>query len=423
VVAGADRRAWWRCASGHEWQAVVASRSSAGAGCPYCTNRRVSATNSLAACFPELAREWHPTKNGRLRPKDVIAGGSRRAWWRCASGHEWEALVSSRSSAGVGCPYCAGHLATPERNLAVASPHLVPEWHPTKNGDLRPEDVTAGSSTKVWWMCAERHAWQATPQSRGARGTGCPFCAGHRVTPETSIATLDPALAREWHPTKNRPLTPLDVSPGSGVRVWWRCRKGKDHVWQCAVADRKQGGCPFCSNKRVSVTNRLSVTDPELAAQWHPTKNGALTPHDVTARSHRRVFWKCPEGPDHEWQAVITHRRQGPGCPFCLNKRVSVTNALATVYPKIAAEWHPRKNGALTPRDVTFGCRQRVWWRCAFGHEWHVSISGRTHRQTGCRQCLWTSRPPSAVTTGKRRSSVHLARYEGAHHGPVRRVK
>ncbi len=422
VIAGTGRRAWWRCASGHAWQAAVSSRSSAGAGCPYCANKRVSPTNSLAARFPEIAREWHPTKNGKLRPKDVIAGGNHRAWWRCASGHEWEAVVSSRS-AGCGCPFCAGHLATPDRNLAVASPHLVREWHPKKNGDLRPEDVTPGSSTKVWWRCARRHEWAATPKSRGLRGTGCPFCAGNLVTPETSLAARDPALAKEWHPTKNRPLTPHDVTLSASARVWWRCKKGKDHVWQCKVSDRRDGGCPFCSNKRVSDTNRLAVTAPDLAAQWHPKKNGALTPRDVTAVSNRRVWWKCPEGPDHEWQAVIKNRRQSPGCPFCSNRRVSVTNMLAAVYPKMAAEWHPRKNGALTPHDVTFGAVQRVWWRCAFGHEWQRSVIGRTSKMTGCRECLWAKRVQSAAATGKRRTPVRFAKYEGARHGPVRRVR
>ncbi len=100
-----------------------------------------------------------------------------------------------------------------------------------------------------------------------------------------------------------------------------------------------------------------------------------------------------------------------------------MTNSLAAVEPKIAAEWHPTKNGKLTPRDVTFGAVKRVWWRCKFGHEWHLGVTGRTHRQTGCRQCLWAKRAPSTVTTGKRRSPVRFATYEGARHGPVRRVR
>ena len=32
-------------------------------------------------------------------------------------------------------------------------PDLVKEWHPTKNGDLTPNDFTHGSGKKVWWLC------------------------------------------------------------------------------------------------------------------------------------------------------------------------------------------------------------------------------------------------------------------------------
>ncbi len=50
---------------------------------------------------------------------------------------------------------------------------------------------------------------------------------------------------------------------------------------------------------------KLADCDPELVAQWHPTKNGQLTPCDVTAGSGRKVWWKCPKGDDHEWPAIV----------------------------------------------------------------------------------------------------------------------
>ena len=38
-------------------------------------------------------------------------------------------------------------------NLLSSHLKLVAEWHPTKNGDLKPEDVVASSKRKVWWKC------------------------------------------------------------------------------------------------------------------------------------------------------------------------------------------------------------------------------------------------------------------------------
>jgi len=30
---------------------------------------------------------------------------------------------------------------------------LLAEWHPTKNGGLRPEDVNSSAKLRVWWRC------------------------------------------------------------------------------------------------------------------------------------------------------------------------------------------------------------------------------------------------------------------------------
>ena len=63
--------------------------------------------------------------------------------------------------------------------------------------------------------------------------------------------------------------------------------------------------------------NDLASQRPDLAAQWHPTLNGSLTAEQVTAGSHRKIWWQCPEG--HVWKAVI-YSRAGPqktGCPVC----------------------------------------------------------------------------------------------------------
>lgn len=62
--------------------------------------------NDLETVHPELAAEWHPTRNGAIMPSQVLPGYDTRVWWTCAEGHEWEAVVSKRN-AGRGCPICA----------------------------------------------------------------------------------------------------------------------------------------------------------------------------------------------------------------------------------------------------------------------------------------------------------------------------
>jgi hypothetical protein len=436
ITHGSRRRLWWRCPEGpdHRWEASVVTRTVQGSGCPYCSNRAVSVTNALSKVSPALARQWHPTRNGDLRPRDVVAGSHRVVWWKCPKGadHEWTAKIVHRHR-GLGCPFCAGKRPSRGHNFAVAFPAKAKEWHPIRNGELLPEDVTPGSNAMLWWRCSRGHEWSASAASRGQADSGCPFCQGDRVAPETSLAALRPHLVREWDAAKNGTLTPHDVVLSAKVRVWWKCPQGPDHEWVASVASRGYAGngCPYCAGQRVSVTNSLAARFPAVAALWHPTRNGEITPHDVVSRSSYKAWWRCPSG--HEWEAFVFsitrpgHGKKGTpptlGCPYCANLYVSPTNSLAARFPKVAREWHPTRNGEVTPRDVVAGSSRPAWWRCAFGHEWRAKISARTAAGTGCRDCSRLGRKRKVAMTGTRRRPVRLAGYEGAHHGPVRRVK
>ena len=140
---------------------------------------------------------------------------------------------------------------------------------------------------------------------------------------EESLAELNPELAAQWHPTRNDDLTPFDISPYSSKTVWWKCPKGEDHEWEAMVVNRTKGsGCLICSNRKIVKSNCLATLTPELAKEWHPTKNDNLTPYDVSIGSGKKVWWKCTKGNDHEWQAVIKNRKRGDGCPICSNRKV-----------------------------------------------------------------------------------------------------
>ena len=264
---------------------------------------------------------------------------------------------------------------------------LLSEWDAAANAPLTPADVSYGSKTKVWWTCARGHHWQASVQKRTTTGTGCPICSGRQVLAGfNDLATTQPALARQWHPTKNGERRPTDFTAASHAKVWWRCERG--HAWQAEIKSRVKGaGCPICAGKQVLPgENDLATCDPALAAEWHPTKNGALTPRDVTSGSSRKVWWRCAHG--HEWQATVASRHRGNGCPVCSGRQVLAGfNDLASQFPQIAGEWHPEKNGGLTPQQVTPAANRKVWWRCPLGHDYQATVASRTRRHAGCPYC------------------------------------
>jgi hypothetical protein len=222
-------------------------------GCPFCRGLRVSTTNSLAVGFPDVAAEWHPTKNIPVTPNDVIAGSEKKYWWRCSRdpAHEWHASVSNRTRVKSGCPHCRNLIVGPRNSLAARFPEIAAEWHPTRNGEIKPEQVIAGSAKPYWWKCPKGpdHEWQAKLSNRTSSGKrGCPFCAGRRASITNSLPVLYPEIAAQWHQTRNRGVKPDQVASGSAKKYWWKCPAGVGHEWEAAVVERTTGGkgCPRC---------------------------------------------------------------------------------------------------------------------------------------------------------------------------------
>ena len=143
---------------------------------------------------------------------------------------------------GTGCPVCDGKIILAGFNdLATTHPQLAAQWDQEKN-ELLPTEVSYGYAKKVWWKhtVTDRfgkiwvHSWQASPNSRTNRSSGCPYCANKKVLPGfNDLQTAFPELAEKWDAQKNAPLTPRDVTPATPQKVWWT-----DRQRPASVADR-----------------------------------------------------------------------------------------------------------------------------------------------------------------------------------------
>lgn len=318
LVMRSRTKVWWRCEKGHEWQAAVDSRVYTGRGCPYCANQVVlPGENDIVALAPHMAMLWHPTRNGDLKPTEVMPGSNRKIWWLCEKGHEWQASAYS-IKAGCGCPYCFGRYAiSGETDLATTHPHILKFW--SHRNKLPPTEVTAGSHKKVLWVCNHGHEWEAIVSSVALDGCGCPYCAGKKAIPgETDLATLCPDLMEQWDFEKNT-LNPGKITVSSHDKAWWKCELG--HSWQAAVFSRtreKPSKCPYCTGRlALPGFNDLATLKPKVAEEWYEPLNGDLCPENVTLGSNKKVWWQCSDG--HVWRAAIYSRtrKKGAGCPVC----------------------------------------------------------------------------------------------------------
>lgn len=414
--------------------------------------RRKGQSYNFASGYPELAAQFHPIKNGDLKPGDFTSGSNKKVWWLMPYddpetgkhfNFEWQATIADRVK-GSKAPYLTGNAVYPGYNdLATKAQELAKEWHPTKNDTLKPTDVTCNSHKMVWWWQPYDDPdtglhfdfeWQATPNSR-MNGNGCPYLGNNGVwAGYNDLESRYPEIAAQWHPTKNGNVKPCEVSYSSNKKYWWMYSYDDavlghfDFEWEATVNNRTflGEGCPYVGNDKLWVGyNDLQTRFPDVAAQWHPTKNGKLTPQDVVFGTPRQVWWlqKYTDPTtgkyfEFEWKAPVnirtgvgTNDGHQTGCPYFppSSKLWRGYNDLETCYPEIAVQWHPSKNGKLTPSDVVFGTPQSVWWRMPytdavtgkhFEFEWKAPIASRTGSSDGHQTACPYLPPNSQVWKG-----------------------
>ena len=202
-----SRRSFQRCAcsmrGGHTFALAIYSCSACmfALSVPVHYPAACAGLPSLLEGSPDLAQQWHPTRNGQLKPSDVSSGCTSKVYWLCTAcpcgfPHVWQSLVANRARPPFsGCPFCSGRQPCACRSLAVLRPEVVAQWDHSGNGDLRPEDVTISSARKVQWIChshSPAYTWSATVKNRtkALHPTKCPLCSRAEAVRKTSELLL-----------------------------------------------------------------------------------------------------------------------------------------------------------------------------------------------------------------------------------------
>lgn len=213
---------------------------------------------------------------------------------------------------GRKCSYCSGRKAGLSNCLATNNLELSSEWHPTKNGNLTPYDVTCGSNKIVWWKCSNGHEWETQICYR-SNNIGCPYCCHNLPSSDYNLYVINPELCREWDYEKNE-SKPEEYLPNSAKKVWWKCNK--NHSWKAAIASRNGHSCPYCLGKIPSANYNLLIIHPLICLDWDYVNN-KKRPEEYCPSSGKKVWWKCHKC-NFNWKASINSRSSnGNGCPNC----------------------------------------------------------------------------------------------------------
>lgn len=410
LTCGSHRIVWWVCGKGHSFKQAINKKNRNPKSCPVCTGHRtIVGVNDFETLHPNIAKEWHPTKNGKIKPNELSEKNGRKVWWICKYGHEWEARIHDRVGDNTGCPICSSRRNTsfPEQAVYYYVHKLYPD---TVNRfkdifDNQMELDIYVPSRKIGIEFDGGYFHDSKDSLRREREK-------YRLCKENNIKLIrikqgsiddTPYDTADIIYGVNRKMDLLqmslviqtiidDLDPESNIMT-----RKDPRMFHSKVHVNLYDDMTRIKEYLTPISNSLVDLRPDLVNEWHPTKNGNLKPEMFGINSNDRVWWKCSVC-GYEWQTIIIQRggKRHSGCPKCMNKQKTITfirnkiktnGSLASNNKKLAEEFHSELNGDLTPYDITEKTNKKVWWKCKkCGYEWQQSPGNRS-RGIGCPCC------------------------------------
>lgn len=148
---------------------------------------------------------------------------------------------------------------------------------------------------KLLWKCTKENCGEIFDMDLSDilhSNCGCPFCAGVRTGISNCLATKNPELAKQWHPEKNKGITPYDVTCGSSQeKYWWKCDKC-GHEWKSNVLNRSNGtNCPKCNESKGEKQLDLILAKYNVPHDYQYTFNDLIGVNGGLLRFDVPVFW------------------------------------------------------------------------------------------------------------------------------------
>lgn len=363
------------------------------------------------ADYPEIAKEWHPTKNGDIRPNQVRPKSDKKFWFLCSKvkSHEWQARLADRTSKGSGCPFCYWRM-TPENSLAVKFPRIAKELHPKKNKGVTADKIASKSSKKFWWVCSKGHEYQMQVAERTHSYRGCSICSKFSGSAQetrlfTELKSLFPD-AKFRHKIEGVEIDVFLPSANVGVEYdgsyYHRDKLGKDKEKNNLldgfgiklVRIREEPLEPISEWDIMVPYRSMTKDDMNNLLRAVQTVTPLVNKDVVSEYLARSDFIN-----DEEFAIYMSYFPS----PF-------PEKSLAETFPEVAAQWDYEKNYPLTPYNFTHGSKHKVYWLCRFGHSHYTTINSKTsHPKSstqGCKVCRAKKVKRYGTTRDKRQFSM-----------------
>ncbi len=366
ITYGSSRKkVWWKCpVCGYKWSIGVDVRTK-GNGCAVCHKKGLlTGVNDLETYCKNnnleyILQEWDCEKNYPLTPKDVTAFSNKNVFWKCsACEYKWNGRISGRVLQQSHCKKCNpnGTSFSEQAILYYVKQHFSNVIHRFNDFGFELDIYIPSIKTAIEYDGYIYH------QNTDRETKKNQLCKNNKIKliriREDGLCSYDDCICIFRNRNKIQSLNEAITTLFSHL--------GIDYINNINVEKDT-----ILINEQYRLTkleNSLATKFPEIANEWHPTKNGNLKPENFSYGSREKIWWLCPNG--HSFQQLITNRTaHNQGCPICakqkqMKKVLCVETGEIFDSVSIAAKTYNIKN----PSQISVVCKGI--WKTAGGYHW-----------------------------------------------------
>ena len=398
-TTGSDKKVFWICPKCKlSYPAVIQNRFIAKSKCSYCSNMRVSPFNNLKKLYPNVAKTFHPTKNGKVKTDQIIPGSHKKYWWICENKkhHIYKAMPYERSlkryvkkdgtSSAAACPFCAGKQVYPGESWGDVYKSLTLELDKNQEKGFNIYKISVGSIKNANWVCVRGHKWRANLWGRANRNNGCPKCKRPYSKEQLKIfaeyKTIFEDLELEYKQLdtySNKHKLAFEYDGVFWHKNKYQKDKSKTNYW-------KNKGIKiirFRDNlKKINdhdvIINKLAYDNVNKTYLNIGLKNSLKFIDDDKIRFKIQKYIKSQNYVNNGFYRKLFHQ-----LPFPVFKK-----SFAGHKPKLAKFWNYKKNFPLKPEQVPAYAKDIVHMRCDKGHEFSRRVNSLSSKKyKGCPIC------------------------------------
>ena len=324
--------------------------------CNYCSGHKITECykEKCDYCYERLfishekSNYWHVTKNGKITPKDIKKSSKDSYWFTCnICNHDFESRISDVSRTdgrNNWCPYCSVPIKKFCKDncdfcyeKSFASCEKSNQWHPTKNGNIIPRNITKGNQIKCWFKCDIcSHSFLTNVYSVAKTKSDknyCPYCNGVELCEDescdfchkNSFASCE--KSNQWHQINNGVVKPRNICKFANTKYWFKCDVC-NHDFKSLIANVSYGyWCPYCcihcktlcDDRECKFCHKKSFAINPRSEFWHYNKNKNINPRDVFKSSGNKYWFTCNIC-SNDFKMCLRDINRGSWCPVCVNK-------------------------------------------------------------------------------------------------------